>query len=79
MTFTDSPLPPRHVIPNEFWEWALGFVPSYMTLHEMNAWNTRHSDLLMLEETGVMADDVGKMYNLWLQQKTPPAERPPEG
>lgn len=52
-----------------FEAWAFGW-PAPEAMHQkMDAWNERHSDLLILKTTGVPGEDLKKMHLLYIEHK----------
>lgn len=50
----------------EFLRWAFGYMPKFEAcIEDMNAWNERHGDKLMLKPDSDPRDDLPKMIKIW--------------
>lgn len=51
---------------HDFFMWGFGYIPDYgPCIEDMNAWNSRHGDKLMLQPDSDPRDDLPKMIKLW--------------
>jgi FMN phosphatase YigB (HAD superfamily) len=52
-----------------FEAWAYGWPVADDSKDKMKAWNSRHSDLLILNPAGMVQEDLKKMYLLYVEHK----------